>query len=185
MSTTATTFSTSLRVFVLSESPRVELCIVADAVVCCRKSCLWCWFINAEAWLYPMPRDGMATCACVPQATENTRSSLYNTASSTLVVFYDGNEQVLAKFLAPPGRLADLLAIAGDKSDGIVGAEGYGPVKAAKVRGHYRGSGGVAHSTTVVGVCYTFMPSTHGMSFSRRRGCVAERGDTVETKGRE
>ncbi|CAM9489835.1 unnamed protein product [Ectocarpus sp. 8 AP-2014] len=44
-----------------------------------------------------------------------------------------GPEEVLAKFLAPPGRLADLLAIAGDKSDGIVGAEGYGPVKAAKV----------------------------------------------------
>ncbi|CAM9756081.1 unnamed protein product [Hapterophycus canaliculatus] len=44
-----------------------------------------------------------------------------------------GPDEVLAKFLAPPGRLADLLAIAGDKSDGIVGAEGYGPVKAAKV----------------------------------------------------
>lgn len=43
--------------------------------------------------------------------------------------------QVLAKFLAPPGRLADLLSIAGDSSDGVVGAEGYGPVKAAKVRG--------------------------------------------------
>lgn len=41
--------------------------------------------------------------------------------------------QVLAKFLAPPGRLADLLSIAGDSSDGIVGANGYGPVKAAKV----------------------------------------------------
>ncbi len=40
---------------------------------------------------------------------------------------------MLAKFLAPPGRLADLLSIAGDKSDGIVGADGYGPVKAAKV----------------------------------------------------
>lgn len=52
--------------------------------------------------------------------------------------FFDGNEQVLAKFLAPPGRLADLLAIAGDTSDGIVGAEGYGPVKAAKVWRHYR-----------------------------------------------
>ncbi|CAM9408555.1 unnamed protein product [Pylaiella littoralis] len=44
-----------------------------------------------------------------------------------------GPEEVLAKFLAPPGRLADLLSIAGDKSDGVVGAEGYGPVKAAKV----------------------------------------------------
>lgn len=43
------------------------------------------------------------------------------------------DDQVLAKFLAPPGRLADLLSIAGDKSDGVVGAEGYGPVKAAKV----------------------------------------------------
>lgn len=42
-------------------------------------------------------------------------------------------DQVLAKFLAPPGRLGDLLSIAGDKSDGVVGAEGYGPVKAAKV----------------------------------------------------
>lgn len=49
------------------------------------------------------------------------------------VVDGDTHVQVLAKFLAPPGRLADLLAIAGDKSDGIVGAEGYGPVKAAKV----------------------------------------------------
>eukprot|EP00903_Cladosiphon_okamuranus_P018931 g17412.t1 len=44
-----------------------------------------------------------------------------------------GPEEVLAKFLAPPGRLADLLSIAGDSSDGIVGANGYGPVKAAKV----------------------------------------------------
>ena len=41
---------------------------------------------------------------------------------------------MLTKFLAPPGRLADLLAIAGDKADGIRGAEGYGPVTAAKVR---------------------------------------------------
>lgn len=41
--------------------------------------------------------------------------------------------QVLDKYLAPPGRLADLLALAGDKADGIKGAEGYGPVKAAKV----------------------------------------------------
>lgn len=40
---------------------------------------------------------------------------------------------MLAKFLAPPGRLADLLAITGDKADGIRGAEGYGPVTAAKV----------------------------------------------------
>ncbi|CAM9227746.1 unnamed protein product, partial [Ascophyllum nodosum] len=44
-----------------------------------------------------------------------------------------GPEEVLTKFLAPPGRLADLLAIAGDKADGIRGAEGYGPVTAAKV----------------------------------------------------
>lgn len=43
-------------------------------------------------------------------------------------------EKVVSKYLAPPGRLADLLAIAGDRSDGIVGADGYGPVKAAKVR---------------------------------------------------
>lgn len=42
-------------------------------------------------------------------------------------------KQVLAKHLAPPGRLADLLAIAGDKADGIRGADGYGPVNAAKV----------------------------------------------------
>lgn len=48
------------------------------------------------------------------------------------LLFYN-DDQVLAKFLAPPGRLADLLSIAGDKSDGVVGAEGYGPVKAAKV----------------------------------------------------
>eukprot|EP00752_Nemacystus_decipiens_P003362 g3109.t1 len=51
--------------------------------------------------------------------------------------FYSGErwgpEEVLAKFLAPPGRLADLLSIAGDSSDGIVGVSGYGPVKAAKV----------------------------------------------------
>ncbi|CAM9822211.1 unnamed protein product, partial [Sphacelaria rigidula] len=45
----------------------------------------------------------------------------------------DGRTKVLAKYLAPPGRLADLLAIAGDKSDGIKGADGYGPVNAAKV----------------------------------------------------
>lgn len=42
-------------------------------------------------------------------------------------------KQVLAKHVAPPGRLADLLAIAGDKADGIRGADGYGPVNAAKV----------------------------------------------------
>ncbi|CAM9965612.1 unnamed protein product, partial [Ectocarpus fasciculatus] len=66
----------------------------------------------------------MATCACTRQAVQLRQHSPH--------CFY-GNEQVLAKFLAPPGRLADLLAIAGDKSDGIVGAEGYGPVKAAKV----------------------------------------------------
>lgn len=42
--------------------------------------------------------------------------------------------KVLSKYLAPPGRLADLLAIAGDKADGIRGADGYGPITAAKVR---------------------------------------------------
>lgn len=46
-------------------------------------------------------------------------------------------EKVLSTFLAPPGRLADFLAITGDKSDDIVGASGYGPVKAAKVRGTF------------------------------------------------
>ena len=51
-----------------------------------------------------------------------------------MLCFAPAARQVLAKFLAPPGRLADLLSIAGDSSDGIVGANGYGPVKAAKVR---------------------------------------------------
>ncbi|CAM9201306.1 unnamed protein product [Choristocarpus tenellus] len=44
-----------------------------------------------------------------------------------------GPEEVLSKYLVPPGRIADMLAIVGDPADSIRGADGYGPVNAAKV----------------------------------------------------
>ena len=65
-------------------------------------------------------------------AERYTACIAYRAGPSLLI--YLGAEKVLSKFLAPPGRLADFLAITGDKSDDIVGVNGYGPVKAARVR---------------------------------------------------
>lgn len=41
--------------------------------------------------------------------------------------------KVLEKYSVPPGRVADMLAVAGDVSDSIPGVDGYGPVNTAKV----------------------------------------------------
>ncbi|CAM9386514.1 unnamed protein product, partial [Discosporangium mesarthrocarpum] len=48
-----------------------------------------------------------------------------------------GPEEVLAKYLVPPGRVADMLSLVGDKANKIIGMESCGIVKASKLLANY------------------------------------------------